>query len=112
MYEPQHLQSIGSSSSTGGRPRSNLAMFDRKVSEADTYLQLIIEQTNKIEEKIAGLEDPEEREKYTNLKVQADVSFLQNFYNKILLNYIFFLSIFRRCLIISNTRLSFFKLPR
>lgn len=74
MYEPQHLQSIGPSA-TGGRQRSNLAMFDRKVSEADTYLQLIIEQTNKIEEKIAGLEDPLEREKYVNLQTQANVSF-------------------------------------
>jgi hypothetical protein len=70
MYEPQNLQSTGGA--TSGK-RTNLSMFDRKVSEADTYLQLIIEQANKIEQKIENIEDSEERERYNNLKDQANV---------------------------------------
>lgn len=49
-------------------------MFDRKVSEADTYLQLMIDQTTKIEQRIEEIESPEEREKYDSLKEQANVS--------------------------------------
>lgn len=70
----QTLQSMGgSSSSTSGR-HSHLALFDKKVSEADTYLQLMIDQTTKIEQRIDGIENPEEREKYNALKKQANVS--------------------------------------
>lgn len=49
-------------------------VFDRKVSEADTYLQLMIDQTTKIEQRIETVENVEEREKYDLLKEQANVS--------------------------------------
>lgn len=61
-------------SSTGGK-NTHLAMFDRKVSEADTYLQLMIDQTTKIEQRIDAIESSEERQKYESLKTQANVSF-------------------------------------
>lgn len=64
----------GSSSSATSGKHSHLAMFDRKVSEADTYLQLMIDQTTKIEQRIEEIESPEEREKYDSLKEQANVS--------------------------------------
>jgi oxysterol-binding protein-related protein 9/10/11 len=67
----QTLQSMGSSS-TSGRHNNHLAAFDRKVSEADTYLQMMIDQTTKIEQRIEGIE--EESEKYDSLKEQANVS--------------------------------------
>lgn len=54
--------------------RSHLAQFDKKVSEADIYLQLIIDQTTKLEEKISSLEDTEEREKYKALQEHTNVS--------------------------------------
>lgn len=54
--------------------RSHLAQFDKKVSEADIYLQLIIDQSTKLEEKISSLEDTEEREKYKALQEHTNVS--------------------------------------
>lgn len=48
-------------------------MFDKKVSEADTYLQMIIDQTTKIEQRIDALEDIEDQKKYDGLKEQANV---------------------------------------
>lgn len=70
----QTLQSMGGSSSATGGKHSHLVVFDRKVSEADTYLQLMIDQTTKIEQRIDGIENPEEREKYNLLKEQTNVS--------------------------------------
>ena len=72
----QTLQSMGGSSSATSGKHSHLVMFDKKVSEADTYLQLMIDQTTKIEQRIDGIEDPEEREKYNLLKEQANVSLM------------------------------------
>jgi hypothetical protein len=69
----QTLQSMGGSS-TSGRLNNHLVVFDRKVSEADTYLQMMIDQTTKIEQRIDSLESDEEREKYESLKAQANVS--------------------------------------
>lgn len=71
----QTLQSMGRSS-TGGK-NNHLAIFDRKVSEADSYLQLMIDQTTKIEQRIDALESVEEREQYEPLKEQANVSELR-----------------------------------
>lgn len=60
-----------------GGPSNNknnyLVLFDKKVSEADAYLQLIIDQTTKIEQRIEALENAEDREKYADLKEQANV---------------------------------------
>lgn len=47
-------------------------MFDRKVTEADTYLQMMIDQTTKIEQRIEAIESEEEREKYRPLQQQAN----------------------------------------
>lgn len=47
-------------------------MFDRKVTEADTYLQMMIDQTAKIEQRIEAIESEEEREKYLPLQEQAN----------------------------------------
>lgn len=71
---PQNLQSMGGSASTTGGRDNLLVQFDRKVSEADTYLQLIIDQTSKIEESIENLESPEDRQKFDQLRQQANVS--------------------------------------
>lgn len=68
----QTLQSMGGSSTSG--KHNHLVMFDRKVIEADTYLQMMIDQTTKIEQRIDEIENPEEREKYDALKEQASVS--------------------------------------
>jgi hypothetical protein len=66
----QTLQSMGRSA-TGGK-YNHLAMFDRKVSEADTYLQMMIDQTTKIEQRIEAIESEEEREKLQPLQQQAN----------------------------------------
>ncbi|XP_030761058.1 oxysterol-binding protein-related protein 9 isoform X2 [Sitophilus oryzae] len=42
-------------------PTPTLKDFDNRVSEADAYLQIMIEQTAKLEERIGMLTDPEER---------------------------------------------------
>lgn len=68
--------------------RSHLAQFDKKVSEADIYLQLIIDQTTKLEEKISSLEDTEEKEKYKALQEHTNVSQL-NFVSLVMLMKIF-----------------------
>lgn len=69
----QTLQSMGGSS-TSGRLNNHLVVFDRKVSEADAYLQLMIDQTTKIEQRIEAIENADESEKYKPLKEQANVS--------------------------------------
>jgi hypothetical protein len=60
-------------SATSGKS-NHLVAFDRKVSEADTYLQLMIDQATKIEQRIDAIESAEEREKYNSLKEQTNVS--------------------------------------
>lgn len=64
---------MGGSAATSGK-HNHLVQFDRKVSEADTYLQMMIDQTTKIEKRIDEIESPEEREQYSSLKEQASVS--------------------------------------
>lgn len=68
----QTLQSMGGSATSG--KHNHLVEFDRKVSEADSYLQMMIDQTTKIGERIEGLESSEERECYDSLKEQTNVS--------------------------------------
>lgn len=63
---------MGGAQTAIGR-RNHLAMFDRKVCEADSYLQLVIEQTSKIDSKIEELKDEEDRDKYKALQDQANV---------------------------------------
>lgn len=68
-YDPlQTLQSMGGSSSKN----NNLTLFDKKVMEADTYLQMIIDQTSKIEQRIDALDNAEEVAKYEGIKRQAN----------------------------------------
>uniref|UniRef100_A0A182TRD7 PH domain-containing protein n=1 Tax=Anopheles melas TaxID=34690 RepID=A0A182TRD7_9DIPT len=53
----------GGSSSTPGtsiRRSNNLVLFDRKVTEADAFLQLMIDQTTKLEARLETLGDTEE----------------------------------------------------
>ncbi|CRK98250.1 CLUMA_CG011612, isoform A [Clunio marinus] len=66
----QTLQSMGGSATSG--KHNYLVMFDKKVSEADTYLQMMIDQTTKIEQRIDAIENAEEREKYDALREQAN----------------------------------------
>lgn len=44
--------------------------FDRKVSEADVYLQLIIEKITAIEKRISAIEDEDVRSSYVSLQQQ------------------------------------------
>lgn len=84
----------GSSSSHGSHKKQDpLALFDKKVSEADAYLQLMIDQVavsgksliwgksfkknffpQKIEKKIENISDPEEKEKLGNIATIGNVS--------------------------------------
>jgi oxysterol-binding protein-related protein 9/10/11 len=51
-----------------------LTSFDKKVMESDTYLQMIIDQAAKIEQRMSSMESgDEERAKYDELKVQTNV---------------------------------------
>lgn len=96
-------------SATSGKS-SQLVLFDRKVSEADTYLQMMIDQTTKIEQRIDAIDNVEEREKYEALKEQANVSFRFEVNATLLVDY---LSVIRRlCWITSNTQLSSFRSQR
>ncbi|XP_053689363.1 oxysterol-binding protein-related protein 9 isoform X2 [Sabethes cyaneus] len=67
LWEQQY-SSPGSGSNSHGTPSSSarrtttLALFDGKVSEADAYLQLMIEQTTKIDSRIQTLGECEEAE--------------------------------------------------
>ncbi|XP_065077737.1 oxysterol-binding protein-related protein 9 [Ochlerotatus camptorhynchus] len=85
----QHY-SGGSTSNCQGTPGSssmrtnNLALFDRKVSEADAYLQLMIEQTTKIDNRIQSLGECEEAEKLRTIYEHAD-AMLDNIKHSIVL---------------------------
>lgn len=68
-YESTLQGAAGGSSSN---KNNYLTMFDRKVLEADTYLQMIIDQAAKIEQKINSAEESEEKEKYDKLKEQTN----------------------------------------
>ena len=46
--------------------------FDRKVAEADVYLQLLIEQIKLIEGKRNTVEDEEKQKKYSDILSQAN----------------------------------------
>lgn len=84
--------------------RSHLAQFDKKVSEADIYLQLIIDQATKLEEKISTLEDIEEREKYKALQEHTNVSPFHLLLLTLMIAYKSF-SIQSKCWKISSTQL-------
>lgn len=79
-YGDAALQSTSGSSSQN----NYLNMFDRKVMEADTYLQMIIDQATKIEQQIETMEDAEEKEKYEELKDQTN-AMLDNIKHSIVL---------------------------
>ncbi|KAH8305167.1 hypothetical protein KR018_003014, partial [Drosophila ironensis] len=56
----------------GGRRPNHLELLARRVSEADAYLQLMIEQTNLLDKRIAELSDPEEQAKCKALQDNAN----------------------------------------
>uniref|UniRef100_A0A8D8BUZ8 Oxysterol-binding protein-related protein 9 n=1 Tax=Culex pipiens TaxID=7175 RepID=A0A8D8BUZ8_CULPI len=66
LWEQQYSGGGSAGSTSYGTPGSstrrtnNLALFDKKVTEADAYLQLMIEQTTKIDNRIQTLEEGEE----------------------------------------------------
>lgn len=58
--------------SSNGTRNTYLVMFDKKVSEADTYLQMVIDQAAKVEQRLSEIESEEERAKYVTIKEQVD----------------------------------------
>ena len=60
------------SGSASSSRNTHLVMFDKKVTEADMYLQMVIDQKDKIEQRIKEIEDEEERGKYEGLKEQIN----------------------------------------
>uniref|UniRef100_A0A0A1WYD5 Oxysterol-binding protein n=1 Tax=Zeugodacus cucurbitae TaxID=28588 RepID=A0A0A1WYD5_ZEUCU len=56
----------------GNKRANHLELLGRRVSEADAYLQLIIEQTNKINERIENITDVEEKAKCKTLQDNAN----------------------------------------
>lgn len=61
-----------------------LELFDKKVTEADAYLQLLIDQVNVIEQKIETLEKTEDKERCEEIKTQAN-AMLENVKHSIVL---------------------------
>ena len=50
--------------------------FDRKLAEADAYLQILIDQVNALEARLDGVEGEEaEKRRHEQLRVQAKVTF-------------------------------------
>lgn len=88
LWEQQY--STGSATNSHGTPGSstkrpsNLALFDKKVSEADAYLQLMIEQTTKIDNRIQTLGECEEAEKLRTICQHAE-AMLENIKHSIVL---------------------------
>ncbi|CAG9804550.1 unnamed protein product [Chironomus riparius] len=68
-YRSDQAQVLGGASSSRN---THLVMFDKKVSEADMYLQMVIEQKDKIEQRIKEIEDEDEQGKYESLKEQIN----------------------------------------
>ncbi|VEN62723.1 unnamed protein product, partial [Callosobruchus maculatus] len=54
-------------------PSPTIKDFDNKVSEADAYLQLMIDQTKKLEERIQTITDAEEKTKCQIILDHANV---------------------------------------
>lgn len=61
-----------------------LELFDRKVTEADAYLQLLIDQVHVIDGKIEALEKTADKEKCEEIKTQAN-AMLENVKHAIVL---------------------------
>uniref|UniRef100_A0AAG5DAP8 Oxysterol-binding protein n=2 Tax=Anopheles atroparvus TaxID=41427 RepID=A0AAG5DAP8_ANOAO len=57
---PGGMAGSGGTPGSSARRSANLVQFDRKVTEADAFLQLMIEQTTKIEARLETLGDTEE----------------------------------------------------
>jgi len=83
-YYDQSPNMSGASTGSGSRQRSQLVLFEKKVNEADAYLQLIIDQTTKIERKIDELDSEEDKAKYSSLQMQAN-AMLDNIKHSIVL---------------------------
>ncbi|XP_037035704.1 oxysterol-binding protein-related protein 9 isoform X3 [Bradysia coprophila] len=64
--------SVSDTSGGAARRPNYLQTLDKRVSEADAYLQLMIEQTNKLEEKLSKLSDKEEQEKNRVIQENAN----------------------------------------
>ncbi|XP_030388211.1 oxysterol-binding protein-related protein 9 isoform X2 [Scaptodrosophila lebanonensis] len=61
----------GYTKETSGKRSNHLELLARRVSEADAYLQLMIEQTNALDKRIAELSDTEEQTKCKALQDNA-----------------------------------------
>ncbi|XP_050400824.1 oxysterol-binding protein-related protein 9 [Patella vulgata] len=57
---------------SGAQASYKMEDFDHKLMETDTYLQLLIDQVETLENKIAACPDELAKEKYTVIKVKAD----------------------------------------
>ncbi|XP_071800418.1 oxysterol-binding protein-related protein 9-like isoform X2 [Asterias amurensis] len=53
------------------RPKPTVKDFDKKLAEADAYLQILIDQVNALEIRLDGLEDDAQKQKHEQLRVQA-----------------------------------------
>ncbi|KAL9915793.1 oxysterol-binding protein-related protein 9 [Glossina fuscipes fuscipes] len=72
MWESQSTFYLGGYHKDSSNKRANyLEILGRRVSEADAYLQLMIEQTNIIEKRIAAITDPNEKQKCKALQDNA-----------------------------------------
>lgn len=71
-------------SSTSIRRPNHIMTFDKKVSEADVYLQLLIEQASKIENRISNITDPDEKSKVFEIHDQSN-AMLENIKHSIVL---------------------------
>lgn len=60
LWESQNCYS-GINNQLSTNRANHLQVLDRRISEADAYLQLMIEQSNKIDNRISELKDPDEK---------------------------------------------------
>lgn len=81
FWEPSY-PSLQSTSSF--RRPNPLITFDKKVSEADVYLQLLIEQASKIEHRISDIPEPDTKSKSFEIQCQAN-AMLENIKHSIVL---------------------------
>ncbi|XP_055619826.1 oxysterol-binding protein-related protein 9 isoform X2 [Toxorhynchites rutilus septentrionalis] len=89
LWEQQYSGGSGSTShgtpgSSTKRNHNNLSLFDKRVSEADAYLQLMIEQTTKIDHRIQSLGESEEVQQLKTIHEHAN-AMLDNIKHSIVL---------------------------
>uniref|UniRef100_A0A336LKT5 Oxysterol-binding protein n=1 Tax=Culicoides sonorensis TaxID=179676 RepID=A0A336LKT5_CULSO len=84
LWEQQRFYASSSSGGSGKKEVSPLVLFDKKVSEADAYLQLMIEQVSKVETKIEAIEDESKKEAVKNISTLGN-QMLENIKHSIVL---------------------------